>query len=63
MAGQTPSGTYAETLDAAVKEIKINKKWKRDYMSPAIQLQEYKEMGKEIGNRRSRNQGFSSKAK
>ena len=53
MAGQVPSGTYAKTLDAAVKEARSNKKWKRDYMSIAIQLLEHEEIGeargKEIG--------------
>ena len=53
MAGQAPSGTYAKTLDAAVKEARVNEKWRRDYMSIALKFQEYEEIGeargKEIG--------------
>ncbi|MBP5621059.1 MAG: Rpn family recombination-promoting nuclease/putative transposase [Thermoguttaceae bacterium] len=49
MAGHTPSGAYAEKLDAAVKEIKINKKWMRDYMSIAIQFLEHEEIGEARG--------------
>ena len=49
MAGQAPSGAYAETLDAAVKEARVNKKWRRDYMSIALKFQEYEEIGEARG--------------
>ncbi|MBQ9812289.1 MAG: Rpn family recombination-promoting nuclease/putative transposase [Thermoguttaceae bacterium] len=45
MAGQAPSGNYAETLAAAVKEVKINEKWRRDYVSLAFKLKEHEEIG------------------
>ena len=61
MAGQAPSGAYAETLDAAVKEARINKKWRRDYMSIALKFQEYEEIGEargiEIGEARGKEIG------
>ena len=44
MAGQTPAGGYAETLDKAVKAVKINEKWRRDYMTMAMKLQEREEI-------------------
>ncbi|MBQ9811960.1 MAG: Rpn family recombination-promoting nuclease/putative transposase [Thermoguttaceae bacterium] len=45
MAGQAPSGSYAETLDEAVKKVKINEKWRRDYMSLALKFREHEEIG------------------
>ena len=44
MSGQTPTGGYAEVLDNAVKEVKVNKKWRRDYMTMAMKLQEREEV-------------------
>ena len=49
MAGQTPSGNYAEALDAAVKEARINNKWRRDYMSIALKFREYEKLGESRG--------------
>ena len=47
MAGQTPPvGTYADNLDKAVKKVKINEKWRRDYMTLAMKLDEEREFGK-----------------
>ncbi|MBR1830982.1 MAG: Rpn family recombination-promoting nuclease/putative transposase [Ruminiclostridium sp.] len=45
MSGQTPTGGYAEVLDKAVKEVKVNEKWRRDYMTMAMKLQEREEIG------------------
>ena len=44
MAGHEPTGRYAETLDNAVKEVKDNEKWRRDYMTLAMKLQEREEV-------------------
>ena len=44
MAGQKPVSDYAEKLDKAVKEVKINEKWRRDYMTLAMKLDENKEL-------------------
>lgn len=44
MAGYAPAGGYAETLDNAVKEVKDNEKWRRDYMTLAMKLQEREEV-------------------
>ena len=47
MAGQTPpEGSYADNLDKAVKKVKINEKWRRDYMTLAMKLDEEREFGK-----------------
>ena len=47
MAGQAPpKGTYADNLDKAVKKVKINEKWRRDYMTLAMNLDEEREFGK-----------------
>ena len=47
MAGQAPpEGTYADNLDKAVKKVKINEKWRRDYMTLAMKLDEEREFGK-----------------
>ena len=47
MAGQAPpEGSYADNLDKAVKKVKINEKWRRDYMTLAMKLDEEREFGK-----------------
>ena len=49
MSGQTPTGGYAEILDKAVKEVKVNEKWRRDYMTMAMKIQEREEIAA-LGN-------------
>ena len=44
MAGQAPAGDYAQALDNAVKAVKINEKWRRDYMTMAMKIQEREEI-------------------
>lgn len=44
MAGHDPSGGYAERLENAVKEVKINEKWRREYMTLAMRLDEEREV-------------------
>ena len=44
MAGQEPAEGYAQTLDAAVKAVKGNEKWRRDYMTFAMKIQETKDV-------------------
>ena len=44
MVGQAPANSYAQVLDNAVKEVKVNKKWRRDYMTMAMKLQEREEV-------------------
>ena len=44
MAGQNPAEGYAKNLDAAVKAIKGNEKWRRDYMTFAMKIQETKDI-------------------
>ena len=40
MVGQVPANSYAQVLDNAVKEVKVNEKWRRDYMTLAMKLDE-----------------------
>ena len=46
MAGQAPASRYAEALDSAVKEVRTNEKWRRDYMTLARKLYEEREVGR-----------------
>ena len=47
MSGQAPAeGSYAEHLDDAVKEVKCNKKWRRDYMTLDMKIDEEKALSK-----------------
>ena len=62
MAGQTPpEGTYADNLDKAVKNVKINEKWRRDYMTMAMKIDEERdiaELKKSVSAvRKGRNEG------
>ncbi|MBR4752306.1 MAG: Rpn family recombination-promoting nuclease/putative transposase [Thermoguttaceae bacterium] len=57
MAGQAPSGSYAETLAAAVKEARTNEKWRRDYVSIALKFKEYEKIGMKIGEERGKKIG------
>ena len=44
MSGQAPTGGYAEVLDKAVIAVKGNEKWRRDYMTLAMKLDEEREL-------------------
>ncbi len=44
MAGLAPSGEYAKSLDDAVKKVKVNEKWRKDYMSLAFRIGEEREI-------------------
>ena len=44
MAGRKPAGDYAESLDDAVKKVKANEKWRIDYMSLTMRIDEAKEI-------------------
>ncbi len=45
MAGNTPpKGSYADNLDQAVKKVKINEKWRRDYMTMAMKIDEERDI-------------------
>lgn len=44
MSGNSPTGGYAEALDKAVTAVKGNEKWRRDYMTLAMKLQEREEL-------------------
>ena len=44
MSGKTPDDGYAKTLDKAVKKVKANEKWRRDYMTFAMKMKESNEL-------------------
>ena len=45
MAGKIPpKGSYADNLDKAVKKVKINEKWRRDYMTMAMKIDEERDI-------------------
>ena len=44
MSGSKPAGGYAEVLDNAVTAVKGNEKWRRDYMTLAMKLNEEREI-------------------
>jgi predicted transposase/invertase (TIGR01784 family) len=44
MAGQQPKEEYAKKLDNAVKTVKVNEKWRREYMTLAMKISEEKEI-------------------
>lgn len=44
MAGEAPADEYAQSLDDAVKTVKKNEKWRRDYMTLAMRFHEMKEI-------------------
>lgn len=44
MAGKTPLDGYAKNLDDAVKRVKKNEKWRRDYMTFAMKMKESNEI-------------------
>lgn len=44
MSGRKPAGDYAESLDDAVKKVKANEKWRIDYMSLTMRIDEAKEI-------------------
>ena len=46
MSGSKPAGGYAEVLDNAVTAVKGNEKWRRDYMTLAMKLDEEREISR-----------------
>ena len=44
MSGNSPTGGYAKILDNAVSAVKGNEKWRRDYMTLAMKLNEEREI-------------------
>lgn len=44
MSGKTPDDGYTQTLDKAVKKVKENEKWRRDYMTFAMKMKESNEV-------------------
>ena len=44
MSGKTPDDGYTKTLDKAVKKVKENEKWRRDYMTFAMKMKESNEV-------------------
>ena len=45
VAGKTSNDEYIQKLEGAVKKVKANKEWRRDYMSMEIKLREREEEG------------------
>ena len=46
MSGSKPAGGYAEVLDNAVTAVKGNEKWRQDYMTLAMKLDEEREVAR-----------------